>query len=41
VVKNKQGVNNLEQTVEADDLATTMVDTSVGPRNKKKKKNKS
>jgi hypothetical protein len=40
MAKNKQGVNNLEQTVEADDLATAMVDTSVGPRNKKKKKNK-
>ena len=40
MAKNKRGVNNLEQTTEADDLVTNMVDTSVGPRNKNKKKNK-
>jgi len=38
MAKKQKGVNNLEQTVEADDLTSTMVDTEIGPRNKKKNK---
>jgi|GEM_PF-2599846 len=38
MAKKQKGINNLEQTVEADDLTSTMVDTEIGPRNKKKNK---
>jgi hypothetical protein len=35
--KNNNGVNNLEKTVEADDLTSSLVDTSIGARTKNKK----